>query len=207
MKNGKYTRKRKMYNNEIKIIVIGVSAGGAEALRQVLPALPADFPVPVVIVQHLHPEQGGYMFEYFDKLCKLAVQEAIDKADIKPGNIYFAPPDYHLLIEDDKTFSLSVDEKVCYARPSIDVLFESAADVYGSELMAVILTGANSDGANGIKYIKERGGFTIAQSPAEAYSSTMPQSAIDTGKIDMVLTLNEISNTLTKATKSTKKAR
>lgn len=182
--------------NKIEIIVIGVSAGGADALRQILSALPADFPVPVVIVQHLHPEQGGYMFEYFDKLCKLTVQEAIDKTAIEVGNIYFAPPDYHLLIEDDKTFSLSMDEKVCYARPSIDVMFESAADVYGNQILAIILTGANSDGTNGIKYIKERGGFTIAQSPEEAYSSTMPQSAIDTGKIDKVLPLDEISNTL-----------
>ena len=186
-----------MHNkNEIEIIVIGVSAGGAEALRQILPALPADFPFPVVIVQHLHPEQGGYMFEYFDKLCQLIVQEAIDKTAIEVGNIYFAPPDYHLLIEDDKTFSLSMDEKVCYARPSIDVMFESAADVYGSKIMAIILTGANSDGTNGIKYIKERGGFTIAQSPEEAYSPVMPQTAIDTGKIDKILTLTEISNIL-----------
>jgi two-component system, chemotaxis family, protein-glutamate methylesterase/glutaminase len=186
----------KMQKKTFKIVVIGVSAGGADALSQIITKLPASFPLPVAIVQHLHPEQGGYIAEHFDRLCHLNVEEVIDKTAIKRGNIYFAPPDYHLLVEDDSTFSLSVDERVCYSRPSIDVLFKSTADVYGASTLAIILTGANSDGTDGIEYIKDKGGTTIAQDPATAYSSIMPQSAIDTGKIDKVLTLTEISNIL-----------
>jgi len=185
-----------MQKKKIKIVVIGVSAGGSEALCQILAELPASFPLPIVIVQHLHPDQDGYIIEHFNKLWQMNVEEAIDKTVIKNGNIYFAPPNYHLLVEDEKTFALSVDDKVCYARPSIDVLFKSAADVYGTSTLAIILTGANSDGTEGIKYIKKKGGMTIAQAPDTAYSPVMPQSAIDTGKIDKVLTLTEISNIL-----------
>ncbi len=188
----------KMHDKRFKIVVIGVSAGGSEALGKVLSALSASFPLPVVVVQHLHPEQNGYMLEHLNKMWKMSVEEAIDKTVIRKGTVYFAPPDYHLLLEDENTFALSVDEKVCYSRPSIDVLFKSAADVYGDSLLAIILTGANSDGTEGIKYIKKKGGTTIAQDPNEAYAPIMPQSAIDTGKIDKVLTLKEISNILHK---------
>jgi two-component system chemotaxis response regulator CheB len=145
-------------------------------------------------VQHLHPEQNGYMIEHLNKIWKMNVKEAIDKTAVEKGNIYFAPPNYHLLIEDENTFALSVDEKVCYSRPSIDVLFKSAADVYGDAVLAVILTGANSDGADGMKYVKVKGGTTIVQNPDEAYAPIMPQCAIDTGKIDKVLTLKGISD-------------
>jgi two-component system chemotaxis response regulator CheB len=185
-----------MRYRSFKIVVIGVSAGGVEALKKLLPELPADFPVPIAIVQHLHPEQGGYMIDYFDRICKMKVSEAVDKVPVEKGNIYFAPPDYHLLIEEDMTFSLSVDEKVCYCRPSIDVLFKSAADVYDDEVLGIILTGANSDGTDGIEYIKSKGGMTIAQEPGTAYSPIMPQCAIDSGKIDKVLPLNKIFNIL-----------
>lgn len=163
---------------------------------EILTTLPASFPLPIAIVQHLHPEQDGYMLEHLNQIWQMNVEEAIDKTVIEKGNIYIAPPNYHLLIEDEKTFALSIDEKVCYAIPSIDVLFKSAADVYGKSILAIILTGANSDGADGIKYIKKKGGMTIAQDPDEAYSPLMPQSAIDTGKIDKVLTLNKIFNIL-----------
>lgn len=183
-------------NRTFKMVVIGVSAGGTDALCKILTTLPRSFPLPIAIVQHLHPEQDGYMLEHFNQIWQMNVEEAIDKTVIEKGNIYFAPPNYHLLIENENTFALSVDEKVCYARPSIDVLFKSAADVYGESMLAIILTGANSDGTNGIKYIKKKGGMTIAQDPAEAYSPVMPKSAIDTGKIDKVLTLNKISNIL-----------
>ena len=183
-------------NRTFKMIVIGVSAGGTDALCEIFTTLPASFPLPVAVVQHLHPEQDGYMLEHLNKTWLINVKEAIDKTAIEKANVYFAPPNYHLLIEDENTFALSVDEKVCYARPSIDVLFKSAADVYGESVLAIILTGANSDGTEGIKYIKKKGGMTIAQDPDEAYSPIMPQSAIDTGKIDKVLTLKEISNIL-----------
>ena len=185
-----------MQNKIFKIVVIGVSAGGTDALCKILGTLPASFPLPVVIVQHLHPDQNGYMIEHLNKIWRINVEEAIDKTVIKKGNIYFAPSDYHLLIEDENTFALSLDEKVCYSRPSIDVLFKSAADVYGEAILAIILTGANSDGTEGIKYIKKKGGMTIAQDPKDAYSPIMPQSAIHTGKIDKILTLNEISDIL-----------
>ena len=191
-----------MQKRTFKIIVIGVSAGGTDALCEILTTLPASFPLPIVIVQHLHPEQNGYMLEHLNQIWQINVEEAIDKSAIKKGNIYFAPPNYHLLIEDENTFALSVDEKVCYARPSVDVLFKSAADIYGESILAIILTGANSDGAEGIKYIKKKGGMTIAQDPKGAYSSVMPQSAIDTGKIDKVLTLSKISNILHRIVKS-----
>ena len=151
-----------MQNKIFKIVVIGVSAGGTDALCKILGTLPASFPLPVVIVQHLHPDQNGYMIEHLNKIWRINVEEAIDKTVIKKGNIYFAPSDYHLLIEDENTFALSLDEKVCYSRPSIDVLFKSAADVYGEAILAIILTGANSDGTEGIKYIKKKGGMTIA---------------------------------------------
>lgn len=185
-----------MEKKKFKIILIGVSAGGTDALCKILPKLTKSFPLPVVVVQHLHPEQDSYMIEHFNKIWQMNVEEVIDKTVIKKGNIYFAPPNYHLLIEDEHTFALSVDEKVCYARPSIDLLFKSAADVYGESALAIILTGANLDGTDGIKYIKEKGGTTIAQDPLTAYSSVMPQSAIATGQIDKVLTLVEISNIL-----------
>ena len=185
-----------MEKKKFKIVLIGVSAGGTDALCEILPKLTKSFPLPVAIVQHLHPEQDAYMIEHFNEIWQMNVEEAIDKTVIRKGNIYFAPPNYHLLIEDKHTFALSVDEKVCYARPSIDLLFKSAADVYGESALAIILTGANSDGTNGIKYIKDKGGTTIAQDPLRAYSAVMPQSAIATGKIDKVLTLVEISNIL-----------
>jgi len=191
-----------MQNKIFKIVVIGVSAGGTDALCKILGTLPASFPLPVVIVQHLHPDQNGYMIEHLNKIWRINVEEAIDKTVIKKGNIYFAPSDYHLLIENENTFALSLDEKVCYSRPSIDVLFKSAADVYGEAILAIIMTGANSDGTEGIKYIKKKGGMTIAQDPEDAYSPIMPQSAIDTGKIDKILTLNEISNILHKIEES-----
>ena len=137
-----------------KCIVIGVSAGGMEALDRLFSGIPEDFPLPIVIAQHLHKSNTGYFLEYYDKRCDLNVKEADEKEQIKPGNIYFAPADYHLLIEDDETFTLSAGEKVNYSRPSINILFESAAYVYDAQLIGIILTGANNDGAKGMKLIK-----------------------------------------------------
>lgn len=178
---------------EFKCIVIGVSAGGMKVLSELLPSLPAEFPIPVIIVQHLHKTSTGYYLDYYNEKSSLFVKEAEQNEIIKVGNIYFAPPDYHLLIENDGTFSISSDEKVNYSRPSIDILFESAADAYREKLIGIILTGANNDGAEGMIIIKQKGGFTIAQNPLEAEFQVMPQSAIDTGKVDLILTLNEIT--------------
>ena len=180
--------------SKYEAIVIGVSAGGMAALSELFPKIPLDFPIPIFVVQHIHKSQTGYLITYFNGLSNLTVKEAKDKEKAVPGNIYFAPPDYHMLIEESETFSITLDEKVNYSRPSIDVLFESAADVYKDRLIGIILTGANSDGTEGIRRIKQSGGYTIAQNPEESEFIVMPKSAIDTGKIDKVFTLNEISD-------------
>ncbi len=182
-----------------KAVVIGVSAGGMNALPIVLCALPSDFPMPVVIVQHISPDRTeNYLIEYLNRLAKLQVKEAEEKEFIAAGNIYIAPAGYHLMIENDKTFSLCVDEKIQYSRPSIDVLFESASEVYDSGLIGMILTGANSDGAEGLKKIKENGGLTIVQDQETAEATMMPRSAIEACEVDHVLPLVEIGDFLKK---------
>lgn len=160
-------------------VVMGASAGGMRAINKILTYLSFDFKLPVIIVQHLHKTQDGYMIEFYNNNTALPVQEAEDKADILPANIYIAPPDYHLLVEQDETLSLSMEEKVNFSRPSIDVLFESAVDVYGSELIGVLLTGANNDGAHGLKCIMEHGGLTLVQDPDTAEFQEMPRSALE----------------------------
>ncbi len=182
-----------------KAVVIGVSAGGMNALPLVLFPLPSDFPVPIVIVQHISPDRrDNYLIEYLNRLVRLQVKEADEKESIDTGSVYIAPADYHLMIENDRTFSLCVDEKVQYARPSIDVLFESASEVYDSGLIGVILTGANADGAIGLKKIKENGGLAIVQDPETADSTMMPRSAIEACEVDHVLPLVEIGDFLMK---------
>ncbi len=177
-------------------VVIGGSAGATAALTELLPVFPITYPMPIVVVQHLHPLQEGYFAERFAERCALTIKEADDKEAIRAGYVYFAPPNYHLLIEADLTFSLSIDEKVNYARPSIDVLFESAADAYGSGLIGVILTGANEDGARGLRTIKERGGLAVVQNPATAESSYMPRAALAATAVDYVLALPELARLL-----------
>lgn len=181
---------------QYKAIVIGVSAGGMKALMKLLPALPENFPLPVIIVQHLHPSQGEFYVKYFNGLSPITVKEADEKEPIRPGHVYFAPPNYHLMIEEDRTFSLSSDEKVNYSRPSVDVLFESAVDVYSANLVGIILTGANHDGAHGLRLIRDNGGMTIVQAPDTAESPLMPQAAIDAATPDHILSLEEIGTLL-----------
>jgi two-component system, chemotaxis family, protein-glutamate methylesterase/glutaminase len=185
-----------MTSSRFQMIVIGGSAGAMSALTELLPVLPADFPLPIVIVQHLHPSQDDYHIELYDKKCALTVKEAEDKEPIRTGHVYFAPPNYHLLIEDNQTFSLSTDEKVNYSRPSIDVLFESAADVYGPRLAAIILTGANNDGAEGLRLIKEKGGLVIVQDPQSAEFPFMPAAALQVVNPDFEFGLTEIARWL-----------
>ena len=182
--------------NRYQLIVIGGSAGTMAALTELLPVFPAGYPLPIVIAQHLHPWQDNYHVEHFNDQCALTVKEARDKETIEAGNIYIAPPNYHLLINDDKTFSLSIDDKVNYARPSIDVLFESAVDAYGPWLVGVILTGANNDGALGLRLIKEKGGLTVVQDPKTAESSYMPKAALEATQVDYILPLREIGKLL-----------
>ena len=180
-------------------VVIGVSAGGLKALTAILPALPADYPLPIMVVIHLPPDRGSVVAELFDAKCALTVREAEDKEDILPGHVYFAPPDYHLLIEADHRLSLSSEEPVLFSRPSIDVLFESAADVYGDGLIGVILTGANSDGAAGLKAVMAAGGKPVVQRPDLAYASAMPEAALTLCPQAEALTLEQIAEKLREA--------
>jgi two-component system chemotaxis response regulator CheB len=175
-------------------IVIGASAGGISALRQVLAAFPAGFPLPVLIGQHLHPLQDSPVILFQSLACGLAIKEADEKEPVRPGWAYFAPPNYHLLVEKDHTLSLSVDAKVNYTRPSIDVLFESAADAYGWQLIGVILTGANQDGAQGLRLIQARGGLVMVQEPESAEAAFMPRAALQAlaAPANYVLPLAEI---------------
>lgn len=180
------------------LIAIGVSAGGMKALSTLLPSLPGDYSIPLVVVQHLHPDSGnGYLAEYLDRHCRLKVKEADEKESIAPGNVYIAPADYHLLVERDRTFSLSKDPKVNYSRPSIDVLFETAAEACGPGLIGIVLTGASADGAKGLLAVKRNGGLTIVQDPDSAESKIMPQAAVALcGKVDHLLSLEEIAGLL-----------
>jgi two-component system chemotaxis response regulator CheB len=179
-------------DKKFKAIVIGSSAGGLSALSMLLEKLPPDHPLPIIIVQHRAKDQKNLLEEVLQPKCKIKIKQADEKEKIEKGIVYIAPPDYHLLIENDFTFSLSCDPLVLYSRPSIDVLFESAAIAYRDTLIGIILTGANNDGASGLQAIKKHGGLTIAQSPAEARFPQMPGAAIDKGGAMLILTLNEI---------------
>lgn len=176
----------------IEAIAIGASAGGIQALLEILATLPAGFPLPIFVVLHM-PEKGpSKLHEVFQQYLKIPVQQAQDKQQIAAGCLYFAGPGYHLAIEQDRRFSLSSEEPVHYSRPAIDILMSSAADVYGASLAGVVLTGANNDGAEGLASIKEAGGLTVVQDPDQAEISTMPKAAIQRCQPDMILSLQDI---------------
>jgi two-component system, chemotaxis family, protein-glutamate methylesterase/glutaminase len=174
-----------------ELLVIGCSMGGMHALQILFGALPKDFPVPIAVVQHRYRTSNEGLPAFLRRHTPLQVVDTTDKEWIKSGTVYLAPANYHLLVERGE-LSLSVDEAVAYSRPSIDVLFESAADAYGSGVIGVVLTGANADGAKGAARIKNRGGFVIAQDPATAESPAMPQAAIDATRVDRILPLDRI---------------
>lgn len=173
-------------------IVIGVSSGGMSVMKFMFSLLPKDFNIPIIIVQHINARSDSQWIKFLNEKSKLHIKEADEKEKIEPGNIYIAPPNYHLLIENNKTFSLTIDERVNFARPSIDVLFESAAEVYTNKLIGIVLTGSNNDGTYGIIKIKEYGGLTIIQDPKTAESAYMPASAIAAIEPDYVLHLEKI---------------
>lgn len=187
-----------MTGSEAEAVVIGASAGALEALSVILPALPAQFSLPLMIVVHLPPDKQSVMAELFQASCRINVREAEDKEPINGGTAYFAPPDYHLLVEADRHLSLSGDDPVLYSRPSIDVLFESAADAYGPALIAIVLSGSNQDGAAGLKAVFDCGGVAIVQSPDEAFASAMPEAAKASCPGAQVLSLGEIAAYLQK---------
>jgi two-component system, chemotaxis family, protein-glutamate methylesterase/glutaminase len=159
-------------------VVIGGSAGGVDALISLLPAIPADYALPVLCILHLPGDRESRLAELFDERLPVPVREAVDKGEIVPGTVYFAGPGYHLSVEQDRTFSLSCEPPVHFARPAIDVLMESAADAYGPGLAGILLTGANHDGADGMARIRACGGFTVVQEPDDAQVPVMPLEAI-----------------------------
>lgn len=179
-------------------IVIGVSAGGLNAVSFILKKLPADFQLPIIIIQHRNTNQRELLEDILQEKCKMKLKQADEKEKIKDGVIYIAPPDYHLLIENDFTFSLSSDARVKYSRPSIDLLFESASYVYRERLVGIILTGANNDGSDGIIRISKYGGETVAQNPEEAEFPFMPKAAIETGCVKHIFSLADIQKYLLK---------
>jgi two-component system, chemotaxis family, protein-glutamate methylesterase/glutaminase len=182
--------------DRIDAVVIGASAGGVEALSEILPALPASLRPALLIVLHLPRERPSMLVEIFASRCALPVREADDKEPVDPGTVYFAPPDYHMLVEKSRQIALSTDEPVHYSRPSIDVLFESAADVYADRLLGIILTGANADGAAGLHAVHRAGGITVVQRPDSAKVPLMVVSALQRNPADFVLSLPEIAELL-----------
>jgi two-component system chemotaxis response regulator CheB len=169
------------------VVVVGVSAGGVDLLLQLLPALPANFPVPIVVCLHAALGTTTDLAALLKARARVRVREALDKDALEAGCVYLAPGGYHLLLERDRTLGLSLDAPVRYARPSIDVLFDSAAHAFRERTLAVVLSGANDDGAAGALRIKEAGGTLIVQDPATAHAPDMPRAAIAAVKPDYVV--------------------
>jgi two-component system chemotaxis response regulator CheB len=180
----------------VDAIVIGASAGGVEALLSILSPLREGFMLPIIVVLHLPDARRSHLADVFARRVSMRVLEAADKTQVEAGTLYFATPGYHLSVEQDRTLSLSLEDRVHYSRPSIDLLFESAADAYGPRLAAVLLTGANRDGANGLAQVKHRGGLTIVQDPDEAQVATMPLAALATHQPDHILPMRGIGRLL-----------
>lgn len=187
-----------MTEPQYEALVIGASAGGLSALKCLLSGLPEEFSLRTAVVQHIDAGTRSYLAEILARDCKLAVVEAEDKSEFLPGTVHLAPPGYHMMIERDRSLSLSVDEKVNYCRPAIDPLFESAADTFGSALIGVILTGANNDGAHGLQYIRLRGGRAIVQSPESAQAPFMPRAALEAGPVHDTVPLPAIATLLSR---------
>jgi two-component system chemotaxis response regulator CheB len=174
-----------------EIAVVGTSGGGLAALRELVAALPKDLTMPVVLIQHRHKQSDNALPRFLQDRTQLRVCEVEDKAPIEPGSVYVAPPDYHLLIEREY-FTLSVEEPIRYSRPSIDLTFSSAADTFGAKAIGAVLTGANADGAEGLRRIASRGGLALVQEPATAESPTMPAAALKAVPNARVMTIAEI---------------
>lgn len=186
-----------------ELVVIGASLGGLNALKTVLKGFPADFPAAIAIVQHRTMNEVDQLTNLLQKYCVLPLQEAEDKTVIQGGHVYFAPADYHLLVNCDMQnpqsekqvyISLSTEAPVNFARPSIDVLFESAANALGEKVIGVLLTGSNKDGALGLNFIQQRNGLTVVQDPRTAQSRDMPNAAIQLKSARLILPLGEISD-------------
>jgi len=180
----------------LRLIAIGASAGGVEALGLLLCALPATCRASVVVVLHLAPGRSSRLPQLYAERCLLPIREAQDKEPLQPGVVYFAAPDYHLQIEPDRSFSLSLEAPVYFSRPSIDVLLETAASAYRREMLAIILTGASADGAEGLAQVRKLGGAAWVQEPRGAISPTMPEAALRRAGADRVLALPQLAASL-----------
>jgi len=178
------------------IVAVAASAGGLNALSQVLSGLPSEFGAAIVVVQHLDPRHRSLMADILSRRTSLRVKEAEDGETIRPGMIYIAPPDNHLLVNPDGALSLSRSELVHFVRPSADLLFESVAASFKDRAIAVVLTGSGSDGTMGVRAIKKMKGTVIAQDEASSEFFGMPGSAIDTKNVDFILPLDEIAPAL-----------
>lgn len=189
---------RKPDHGRLEAIVIGASAGGIDALLNLLPGLPSDYRLPIIVVLHLPDDRDSRLAEIFALRMAMPASEAADKAPIQGGTVYFAPAGYHLAIEYDRSFSLSCEPPLHFSRPAIDILMESAADAYGAALAGILLTGASADGAAGLCKIQACGGITIAQDPAEAQVGVMPAAALALFTPDHVLKLRDIHALLLK---------
>ncbi|MGJ3245841.1 MAG: chemotaxis protein CheB [Elainellaceae cyanobacterium] len=180
------------------IVAVVSSAGGLAALKQLFSGLSADFPVPIVVVQHLSPEHRSMAADILARQTPLSVKQAEENDVLNPGTIYIAPPNHHLLANSDKTLALTQTKLVHFVRPSADVLFESVAESYGERAIAIVLTGTGSDGASGIRAVKAAGGIVIVQDLETAEFSGMPSAAIQTGAVDYTLPLSDIASALTR---------
>lgn len=176
----------------VRLVVIGASAGGVEALGPLLQALPARCAAAIVVVLHLPPDRSSLLPRLYGPRCALPIKEVEDKEGVANGQVYFAAPDYHMLVEPDRSFSLSFDEPVNFSRPAIDLTFESAAYAYGKHMLAIVLTGASADGAAGLAVVREQGGMAWVQDPQDAASPTMPAAALALAGADRVLSLAQI---------------
>lgn len=180
----------------VELVVVGASSGGLEVLITLLQNLPPEYVIPTVAVLHQRANRASGVPAMLANYTHLSVVEPDDKQKIESGYFYIAPPNYHLLVERERIFSLSLDAPVQFCRPSIDVLFETAAEAYGSNLVGCVLTGANSDGALGAKSIKKRGGKILVQNPEQASVPTMPLAAMQTAKVDAVLNIESMAGVL-----------
>lgn len=184
------------------LVAVGASAGGVDALGIVLGGVPAGFPSALAVVQHLDPRHKSMLAEIMDRRCSLPVSEATDGQAVVAGTVTFAPPARHMLINMDRTITLTRTELVNFVRPSADLLFESVAATYGERAIAVVLTGSGHDGALGVTAIKKRGGSVIIEDPMTAAFASMPQAAWATGCVDLVLPIDRIADTLVRLVSS-----
>ncbi|QAU23622.1 chemotaxis protein CheB [Dyella sp. M7H15-1] len=179
--------------NMPQAIAIGCSAGGVDALKAIISGLDARLNLPILVCCHTGSDTVELLCEILDRASPLAVTEARERHPVQDGTVHLAPSGYHLLIEHDRHFALSIDPRVNYVRPSIDVMFCSAAEVWHEKLIGIVLTGGNADGASGLQRIRELGGTAIVQSPSSAEMPTMPQAALDTAGADYCVDLSDIA--------------